>query len=67
MFKQATIEKFVSHSSGDQCAKLYAALLMSKDRTLSRKDALWQARFESNRDDLVSALSDVFDYGPDDL
>lgn len=64
MFLDFLISFFVRHLSAERCVKLYAALLMSKDRQLSRQAALDKAFF-SQTSDLRRELHKVIEYGPD--
>lgn len=64
MFLDFLISFFVRHLSAERCVKLYAALLMSEDRQLSRQAALDKAYF-SKTSDLRHKLHKLIEYGPD--
>lgn len=57
------IQFFISQLSAERCIKLYAALLISDDRQLSRKAALDKAYF-SKTTDLRRKLRHLIEYGP---
>lgn len=63
MFLDFLIRFFVRHLSAERCVKLYAALLMSEDRQLSRQAALDKA-FLSQTNDLRRELYKLIEYGP---
>ena len=58
------ISFFVRCLSAERCVKLYAALLMSEDRQLSRQAALDKAYFSETKD-LRRKLHELIEYGPD--
>lgn len=57
------IRFFVSRLSAERCVKLYAALLISDDRQLTRTEALDKAFF-SETCDLRRMLRRLIEYGP---
>ncbi|GIC74386.1 hypothetical protein LFLT20_13900 [Limosilactobacillus fermentum] len=64
MFRLLKVKFFVSRLSYDECEKLYASLLMSRNDNISCNQALFKARFDSKREDLKHELLEILTYGP---
>lgn len=65
LLKFIKVHFFISRLKVDEREKLYAMILMSKNRSITRKDAMYQARFIAKRPDLERELEKVLVYGPD--